>query len=109
MLGEIQLEISSAEKDQGIQQVGCEPAVCPCSKEGCNICPTRSDQQFTYAAILSPTVAQLFIILIIISIILMKIVLLSPYCFSIMYSYPKFIYVLLLHSTLSDVDFFPLQ
>lgn len=58
MLGATQLEISSAEKDQGIQQVGCEPAVCPCSKEFCNICPSRSDQQFTCVGILSPTVAE---------------------------------------------------
>lgn len=45
-------------KGPGIQQVECEPAVHTCSKEGCNICPTRSDQQFTYTGIPSPTVAE---------------------------------------------------
>lgn len=38
----------------------------------------------------------------------MKIVLLSPYYFSITYSYPIFIYVFLLHSTFNNVDFFPI-
>ena len=58
VLGATQLEVSSAEKDLGIQQVECEPAMHTCSKEGCNICPTRSDQQFTYTGIPSPTVAE---------------------------------------------------